>query len=423
MNYEQAIDYIEQTDTPRQRYGLEKLKQALHRMGDPQEKVPYVHIAGTNGKGSTASMLSSILNHAGLRCGLYTSPHLQRYNERFQIAGEPISDEQLIQSVQRVQQVCEQLGGTPIVFEVLTLMAFELFARLDCQIAVLEVGIGGRLDSTNCIPSPQAAVVTQLGLDHTETLGDTIEQIAWQKGGIAKPGSRLVMAAQQEEAMEVVRQICRQEDCAFCVADPKRMQLLSSTLKGQRVLDEHFGELLIPLAGGHQIKNAANVLCTVEQLVQRGWKIPTEAVRDGLAAAKWSARFELLDESPYFILDGGHNPQCVQAAMDALEQFFPGKKAVILTGMMQDKDTEQMLEQMAEHAACFVCLHPDSPRALSAEQLAQQVKERFGLPVFCCESIAQGVALAREKAGSDGLVCALGSLYLAAEVRAQFERE
>ena len=423
MNYEQAIDYIEQTDTPRQRYGLEKLKQALHRMGDPQEKVPYVHIAGTNGKGSTASMLSSILNHAGLRCGLYTSPHLQRYNERFQIAGEPISDEQLIQSVQRVQQVCEQLGGTPIVFEVLTLMAFELFARLDCQIAVLEVGIGGRLDSTNCIPSPQAAVVTQLGLDHTETLGDTIEQIAWQKGGIAKPGSRLVIAAQQEEAMEVVRQICRQEDCAFCVADPKRMQLLSSTLKGQRVLDEHFGELLIPLAGGHQIKNAANVLCTVEQLVQRGWKIPTEAVRDGLAAAKWSARFELLDESPYFILDGGHNPQCVQAAMDALEQFFPGKKAVILTGMMQDKDTEQMLEQMAEHAACFVCLHPDSPRALSAEQLAQQVKERFGLPVFCCESIAQGVALAREKAGSDGLVCALGSLYLAAEVRAQFERE
>lgn len=423
MNYEQAIDYIEQTDTPRQRYGLEKLKQALHRMGDPQEKVPYVHIAGTNGKGSTASMLSSILNHAGLRCGLYTSPHLQRYNERFQIAGEPISDEQLIQSVQRVQQVCEQLGGTPIVFEVLTLMAFELFARLDCQIAVLEVGIGGRLDSTNCILSPQAAVVTQLGLDHTETLGDTIEQIAWQKGGIAKPGSRLVMAAQQEEAMEVVRQICRQEDCAFCVADPKRMQLLSSTLKGQRVLDEHFGELLIPLAGGHQIKNAANVLCTVEQLVQRGWKIPTEAVRDGLAAAKWSARFELLDESPYFILDGGHNPQCVQAAMDALEQFFPGKKAVILTGMMQDKDTEQMLEQMAEHAACFVCLHPDSPRALSAEQLAQQVKERFGLPAFCCESIAQGVALAREKAGSDGLVCALGSLYLAAEVRAQFERE
>lgn len=423
MNYEQAIDYIEQTDTPRQRYGLEKLKQALHRMGDPQDRVPYVHIAGTNGKGSTASMLSSVLNHAGLRCGLYTSPHLQRYNERFQIAGEPISDEQLIQSVQRVQQVCEQLGGTPIVFEVLTLMAFELFARLDCQIAVLEVGIGGRLDSTNCIPSPQAAVVTQLGLDHTETLGDTIEQIAWQKGGIAKPGSRLVMAAQQEEAMEVVRQICRQEDCAFCVADPKRMQLLSSTLKGQRVLDEHFGELLIPLAGGHQIKNAANVLCTVEQLVQRGWKIPTEAVRDGLAAAKWSARFELLDESPYFILDGGHNPQCVQAAMDALEQFFPGKKAVILTGMMQDKDTEQMLEQMAEHAACFVCLHPDSPRALSAEQLAQQVTERFSLPAFCCESIAQGVALAREKAGSDGLVCALGSLYLAAEVRAQFERE
>lgn len=221
MNYEQAIDYIEQTDTPRQRYGLEKLKQALHLMGDPQEKVPYVHIAGTNGKGSTASMLSSVLNRAGLRCGLYTSPHLQRYNERFQIAGEPISDEQLIQSVQRVQQVCEQLGGTPIVFEVLTLMAFELFVRLDCQIAVLEVGIGGRLDATNCIPSPQAAVVTQLGLDHTETLGDTIEQIAWQKGGIAKPGSCLVMAAQRRKRWRSSRQICRQEDCSFLRGGPE----------------------------------------------------------------------------------------------------------------------------------------------------------------------------------------------------------
>ena len=172
-------------------------------------------------------------------------------------------------------------------FEVLTLMAFELFARLDCQIAVLEVGIGGRLDATNCIPSPQAAVVTQLGLDHTETLGDTIEQIAWQKGGITKPGSCLVMAAQQEEAMEVIRQICRQEDCAFCVADPKRMQLLSSTLKGQRVLDEHFGELLIPLAGEHQ-QNA--IMCCVPS---SSW-----CSTDGKSRSRRCGRVLLLQNGP-----------------------------------------------------------------------------------------------------------------------------
>ena len=197
MDYQQAVDYIESPALPRGRYGLERLKQALELLGNPQHKVRFVHVAGTNGKGSCAAMLASVLKEAGYRTGLYISPHLRRYNERMQVDGVDISDDDLIRAAQRVKEVCEQLGGTPIVFEVLTLMALWYFAERRCDFVVLEVGIGGKLDATNCIPAPAAALIAQLGFDHTETLGSTIEEIAAQKGGIAKSGSQLVMAEQE----------------------------------------------------------------------------------------------------------------------------------------------------------------------------------------------------------------------------------
>ncbi|MEE1392591.1 MAG: Mur ligase family protein, partial [Negativibacillus sp.] len=207
---QEAVDYIEQTRTPRERYGKEKLEQALEMLGNPQKKLKFVHVAGTNGKGSTASMLACILSEAGYRTGLYTSPHLVWYHERMQVDGEQISDEDLIRAAQKVQEVCAKLGNPPIVFEVLTLMALWYFAEKNCEIVVLEVGIGGRLDSTNVIDAPLAAVITQIGLDHTETLGNTIEQIAAEKGGIIKPGCEAVMAKQSPEAVQVVQELCRQ---------------------------------------------------------------------------------------------------------------------------------------------------------------------------------------------------------------------
>ena len=423
MDYQQAVDYIESPALPRGRYGLERLKQALELLGNPQHKVRFVHVAGTNGKGSCAAMLASVLKEAGYRTGLYISPHLRRYNERMQVDGVDISDDDLIRAAQRVKEVCEQLGGTPIVFEVLTLMALWYFAERRCDFVVLEVGIGGKLDATNCIPAPATALIAQLGFDHTETLGSTIEEIAAQKGGIAKPGSQLVMAEQEPAALRVVEQLCREQGCGFTVADPERLQVLSTSPEGQRLRDRTYGELLLPLAGFHQVKNAANVLTVVEVLKGEGFAIPDRAVRQGIERTVWPARFERLSRSPDFILDGGHNPQCVQAAVQALQDYYPGKKVVFLTGMMKDKDSAAMLAKMAEVAKAFVCLHADSERAFGAQELAREIENTLSLAAYPAASAQEGCALAQRLAGEQGVVCALGSLYLAGEIRAVFHRE
>lgn len=423
MDYQQAVDYIESPALPRGRYGLERLKQALELLGNPQHKVRFVHVAGTNGKGSCAAMLASVLKEAGYRTGLYISPHLRRYNERMQVDGVDISDDDLIRAAQRVKEVCEQLGGTPIVFEALTLMALWYFAERRCDFVVLEVGIGGKLDATNCIPAPAAALIAQLGFDHTETLGSTIEEIAAQKGGIAKPGSQLVMAEQEPAALRVVEQLCREQSCGFTVADPERLQVLSTSPEGQRLRDRTYGELLLPLAGSHQVKNAANVLTVVEVLKGEGFAIPDRAVRQGIERTVWPARFERLSRSPDFILDGGHNPQCVQAAVQALQDYYPGKKVVFLTGMMKDKDSAAMLAKMAEVAKAFVCLHADSDRAFGAQELAREIENTLSLAAYPAASAQEGCALAQRLAGEQGVVCALGSLYLAGEIRAVFHRE
>lgn len=423
MDYQQAVDYIESPALPRGRYGLERLKQALELLGNPQHKVRFVHVAGTNGKGSCAAMLASVLKEAGYRTGLYISPHLRRYNERMQVDGVDILDDDLIRAAQRVKEVCEQLGGTPIVFEVLTLMALWYFAERRCDFVVLEVGIGGKLDATNCIPAPAAALIAQLGFDHTETLGSTIEEIAAQKGGIAKPGSQLVMAEQEPAALRVVEQLCREQGCGFTVADPERLQVLSTSPEGQRLRDRTYGELLLPLAGSHQVKNAANVLTVVEVLKGEGFAIPDRAVRQGIESTVWPARFERLSRSPDFILDGGHNPQCVQAAVQALQDYYPGKKVVFLTGMMKDKDSAAMLAKMAEVAKAFVCLHADSERAFGAQELAREIENTLSLAAYPAASAQEGCALAQRLAGEQGVVCALGSLYLAGEIRAVFHRK
>ncbi len=422
MDYRQAVEFVESSSIVRERYGLEKLQQALHLLGDPHHHTEFVHIAGTNGKGSTAAMTASVLQTAGYRTGLYTSPHLMRYNERMQIDGVPISDEDFVEAASQVQRVCEQLGGVPIVFEVLTLMALWYFAQQHCDIVVLEVGIGGLLDSTNVIPSPKVAIITQLGMDHTETLGNTLEEIAAQKGGIVKEGTPTVMALQEPSAVAVVQQICDKYHAPLALADPERLRVLDASVAGQTLEDREYGKLKLPLAGEHQRKNAANVLEAVAMLRTQGYRISDDDVREGIAKTVWPARFERLSTAPDFILDGGHNPQCLHAATAALREYYPGQKVIFLVGMMADKDTDHMLAEMASIAKSFVCIRPDSPRAMQPQLLAQQLTERFHLPACACGSVREGIAEATRQAGKEGVVCALGSLYLAGEVRAAFGR-
>ena len=420
VDYQQAVEFVESSEIVRQRYGLQKLQQALHLLDDPHHHTEFVHIAGTNGKGSTAAMTASVLQMAGYRTGLYTSPHLMRYNERMQINGVPISDEDFAAAAGQVQRVCEQLGGVPIVFEVLTLIALWYFAQQHCDIVVLEVGIGGLLDATNVIPAPKVAVITQLGMDHTETLGSTMEEIAAQKGGIVKEGTPTVMALQEGSAVSVVQNICEGHHALLVLADPERLQVLDASPAGQHLVDREFGTLFVPLAGEHQRRNTANVLETVGVLRRRGYRISDENVRDGIAKTVWPARFERLSTEPDFILDGGHNPQCLHAATAALRQFYPQQKVVFLVGMMADKDTDHMLSEMASIAKSFVCIRPDSPRAMQPQLLAEQLIGRFGLSACACGSVREGIAEATRQAGKEGVVCALGSLYLAGEVRAAF---
>ena len=422
MDYRQAVEFVESSSIVRERYGLEKLQQALHLLGDPHHHTEFVHIAGTNGKGSTAAMTASVLQTAGYRTGLYTSPHLMRYNERMQIDGVPISDEDFVEAASQVQRVCEQLGGVPIVFEVLTLMALWYFAQQRCDIVVLEVGIGGLLDSTNVIPSPKVAIITQLGMDHTETLGNTLEEIAAQKGGIVKEGTPTVMALQEPSAVAIVQQICDKHHAPLALADPERLRVLDASVAGQTLEDREYGKMMLPLAGEHQRKNAANVLEAVAMLRTQGYRISDDDVREGIAKTVWPARFERLSTAPDFILDGGHNPQCLHAATAALREYYPGQKVVFLVGMMADKDTDHMLAEMASIAKSFVCIRPDSPRAMQPQLLAQQLTERFHLPACACGSVHEGIAEATRQAGKEGVVCALGSLYLAGEVRAAFGR-
>ena len=267
------------------------------------------------------------------------------------------------------------------------------------------------------IDAPLAAVITQIGLDHTETLGNTIEQIAAEKGGIIKPGCEAVMAKQSPEAVQVVQELCRQQGVRLNLADPERLCLISESMEGQKLRDKTFGELDLALLGEHQRRNAANVLETVELLNRRGLHITEQQVRDGIAKSRWPARFELLRRHPDFILDGGHNPQCIQAAVDALRHYYPGRRVVFLVGMMADKDTERMLGELAQLAQEFVCVGLDSPRAMSAQQLCEELS-RYQVPACACDTVPEAVQTAQQKAGSDGIICALGSLYLAGDIRA-----
>ena len=418
MNITEALQYIDGTQWFGSKPGLERTEALLDKLGRPQDRLKYIHIAGTNGKGSCAAMLASILKAAGYRTGLYTSPYLFRFHERMQINGEPVSDEALAELVTRIRPLAEAMDDHPTEFELITAAALLWFAEEHCDIVVLEVGLGGRLDATNVIAAPEAAVLMNIGLDHTAVLGDTLEQIAAEKAGILKPGCEAVAYQQQESVLEVFRQKAREVGAGLHVADFSQLVPEFDSLEGQSFT--YRGEpYALALLGDHQLRNAAVVLETVEVLRRRGWRISHEAVEHGLYATAWPARFELVSEEPPFIVDGGHNPQCAESVRRNLLHYFPESRRVLLVGVLRDKDYPALFDILNEAADAWVCVTPNSERALPAAELGKFL-ERYGKPVTVCESIPDGVETAREQAGEDGMVCAVGSLYMAGAVRACF---
>ncbi|MBQ6466079.1 MAG: bifunctional folylpolyglutamate synthase/dihydrofolate synthase [Oscillospiraceae bacterium] len=418
MDYQEALRYIDGVQWLGSRPGLERVTELLRRLGDPQKRLRFVHIAGTNGKGSCAAMTASVLKAAGYKTGLFTSPYLFRFNERMQINGEPIGDEVLAALVTEIRPHADAMDDHPTEFELMTAAALLWYARERCDLVVLEVGLGGRLDATNVIEAPELCVIMNIGLDHTEILGGTVEEIAAEKAGIVKPGADVVLYEQQPSVMDVVRRVCGEKGAKLTVADFAQIRPEFDSLDGQ-VFTYKNDAYAISLLGAHQRKNAAVVIEAVKALRRRGFCIEQEALEHGLYATAWPARFELVSEEPPFVVDGGHNPQCAQTVADNLRTYFPDRRHVLLIGVLGDKDYPAMLDILAPEADGFVCVTPDSPRALPADKLAEALS-KYGKPVRACTDIREGVASAQDLAGEDGMVCAVGSLYMAGAIRACF---
>ena len=421
MTLEDALSYIHRVDWRGSVPGLSRINTLLGMLGHPERSVKYIHITGTNGKGSTCAMLAAILRQAGYKTGLYTSPYIFRFNERMQINGTPISDDVLCALVEELQPLADSMADHPTEFELVTAMALTWFARERCDIVVCEVGMGGEFDATNVIHSPEAAVLTNIGLDHTAVLGDTVEQIAATKSGIIKPGCHAVLYPCAPSVQDVVAARCRAAGAPLTVVDFGAIQSVSDSLDGQVF---HFGayrSLHLPLLGAHQLRNAAMALTTVEVLRRRGWHISEDAVRRGLASVTWPGRFQVVRRRPTVILDGGHNPQCMESLAAAIREYLPGQPVTVLTGVLADKDFGQMYDALAPLAARFITVTPPNPRALDAGELAAFLR-RYGKPVTACADIPQAVAQLLENTPPDGAAVCCGSLYLLGDVAQALEK-
>ena len=415
MTVEEALSYIHSVSWMGSRPGLERTQELLKRLGNPEKQVKYVHIAGTNGKGSTAAMTAAILEKAGYRVGLYTSPFINKFHERMQVNGQMISDEDLIKATEYVMPHAEAMAEHPTEFELVSCVAFQYFAWQKCDVVVLEVGMGGELDSTNVIETPLVSVITNIGLDHTEILGDTLEKIASAKSGIIKGGHTVIYRA-QESVEKVFEDKCAATGSRLHKADFDSISLKSHDLDGQVFDACGYKDIKLPLLGAHQMRNCAVVLTVIQALREQGYQISDQNVYDGLANVSWPGRFELLRREPLFRVDGGHNPQCIDALADNIKDYLAGRPLTVLTGVLADKDYHCMYSKVAQYAAEFVTVTPESPRAMRAEDLKTYLSQ-FGKPVTVCDSVRDGVNLAIAKAGRNGVVLAYGSLYMVGDIR------
>lgn len=414
MTAQDAINYIEGCTWSRTRLGLGRTRELLSRLGDPQKKLRFIHVAGTNGKGSTCAMLASVMQQAGYRTALYTSPYICRFNERMQINGEEIPDSRLAELTERIMPIAESMADHPSQFELVTAIAMQYFLEEHCDIVVLEVGLGGALDSTNAIDCPECAVITTIGLEHTEYLGSTLPEIASAKAGIIKPSCDVVCYRNVPEVEHVFEAVCREKNARLVKADFDSIRPISHSLSGQSFAWRNYTSLRLPLLGSHQLKNAAVVLETLNVLRGKGWSISDSAIISGLAETKWPVRFEVLRAEPPVIIDGAHNPQCAEALAANIAEYLPGQKCIFLMGVLADKDYRQMLGSLAPYAERFFCVAPPSPRALPADALAGVVEE-LGIPAQSCGDISKAAELAL---GCGKPVIACGSLYLAGTARA-----
>lgn len=453
MTYEEALQYIHGTLKFGSKLGLKNITNLLYFMGNPHKKLKYIHVGGTNGKGSVTSMITSILKQQGYKVGMYTSPYIEEFTERIQINGRHIEEKQLARITQWIQGIIQKMTAQgyahPTEFEVVTAIAFQYYCEQACDFVVLEVGLGGRFDATNVIDSPLVSVITSIGMDHMAFLGDTIAQIAFEKSGIIKPDNIVVVCPDQHpDAVQVLRRIAQERNARIVIGDTDAIDITSDTLRGI-AFSYQSNQYQIGLVGAHQVLNAVTAISAVEVL-KKYYDIPIsrENMRIGLETVRWPGRLEILSKDPLFIVDGAHNmpavtalkkslikylninedsvPPWLSAASPSTECRTPENKISFVIGMMEDKEYEKCIRILAPIADCMIATAPLDKRALPARKLGE-VMAKYCDNVLIEEDIEQAVRLGMERVKKGAcadrhILCCCGSLHLIGVVRKLFRQ-
>ncbi|MGC1685800.1 MAG: folylpolyglutamate synthase/dihydrofolate synthase family protein [Candidatus Acidiferrales bacterium] len=438
MSYEEALRYLlslgRELASPRQahvqKFDLQNISKLAERMGHPERRSPCVHIAGTNGKGSTAAMMESILRAAGMRTGLYTSPHLERINERIRINGEPVSDAQFTESFERVLAAIEALMASgalpahPTFFECMTAIAFDVFARSEIEFAVYEVGMGGRLDATNIVTA-EVSIITQIAFDHEAYLGHSLEEIAGEKAGIIKPDGIVVSAAERPEARAVIAQRCQEQHARLVEVDQawSVIEIVPDAsgdhARARWLTDGSVIKLKIPLAGKFQVRNALTAAAAAKILFERGFALNAAVIESGIPKVQWPGRLEHVAEHPDFYLDGAHNPAAARELRAFWDERMPRRRIILVYGAMRDKAVDEIAGLLFPRAEHVILTQPNQARAISAHLLARMTCHHAAN----CEAIASpslAIERALQLAGENCAVFITGSLFLVGEARSRF---
>lgn len=421
MTYTEAIEYIHSVTWKGSRPGLSRITELLERLHNPQNGLRFIHIAGTNGKGSNSAMLEGVLRAAGYKTGLFVSPYIKHFNERICVSGRPISDADLAAATAAVRPCADAMQDAPTEFELITAIGLVHFLKERCDVVVLETGMGGRLDSTNVIANPLACVITGIAMDHTAFLGDTVEAIASEKAGIIKANCPVIWGGHDKAARAVIEKKAAELNAPFTAAEDTPLTVREMTLSGTVVdYGTHKG-VQIPLLGSYQPQNLATVLTTLDVLRTRGLEISESAALQGLSTVRWRGRFEKLCDTPLIFSDGAHNPEGIAAAAKGIKHYFPDRRVALLSGVMADKDYTDMVATLAPVACRAFTLTPDNPRSLDAREFAA-VFEGAGIPATGYDTVGEAVRAAVAYAKETGTpLFSLGSLYMYCEVTAALE--
>ena len=419
MNYEEAVRIIDSLLVFGSRPGLERIRELTDRLGAPDRELSFVHVAGTNGKGSTCAMTASALIKAGYKTGLFISPYVLEFRERFMINGNMIPEQTLADIVEEIYPVVLEMKKEDKIiteFEFVLAVALVWFRREGCDIVVLETGLGGRFDATNIIEAPLVTAITSISLDHTAVLGDSYEKIAFEKSGIIKEnGITVVYGDQEKGAMEVIREAALRRSNRLITAAPEEAEIISSDITGSEFIYRGI-RLKLRLIGEHQIKNACTAVCILEGLRASGLEISDEAVSSGFGEVSFPARLELLRDKPLVILDGAHNPGGAEALAGTIKKYLPGKRLVGIAGILADKDVGTYMGCLIPLFDQLITVEPDNPRKMSAKELAE-ITGRWCGSVTPVNDLRQAYEYALSVTGEEDALLIFGSLYLASDMR------